>query len=104
MLANCVGHTPRFAERRAERRGKKAVNNPDVTEKLSAPATSAPASGWTAGQRIMMVSPERCKGMAGIISGVSGNGETLLVQFDGNEYNSIVGSHQVQQSNVKGQR
>lgn len=59
---------------------------------------SAPASGWTAGQRITMESPRR-KGMCGVITGVSGDGETLLVQFDGNEYASLVGKHQVKQSN-----
>lgn len=78
------------------------MNNPDVTEKLSATNTSAPASGWTAGQRITMESPRR-KGMCGVITGVSGDGETLLVQFDGNEYASLVGKHQVKQSNERGQ-
>lgn len=73
----------------------------EANDQLTSGAVSTPASGWTAGQRITMVSPERCKGMSGVISGVTGDGKTLLVQFGGNQYNSLVGSHQVKQSNEK---
>jgi hypothetical protein len=59
-----------------------------------APTHLRPA-GYTAGQRITMISPERCVGMSGIISDVSGDGKTLHVRFDDNDYNSLVGSHQV---------
>lgn len=39
-------------QRRAERRGKKTVKNPDVTKQPATPATSAPASGCGDGVKL----------------------------------------------------
>lgn len=60
-----------------------------------AKSSFAAPTGYTAGQRVMMITPERCKGMTGVVKGTSGGGKNLQVQFDGNDYNSYVGSHQV---------
>ena len=48
------------------------------------------------GQRVTAAAVNKCPVMSGVLAGISGDGKTLLVRFDGNSYHSNVDANQVE--------
>ena len=48
------------------------------------------------GQRVTAAAANKCPVMSGVLAGISGDGKTLLVRFDGNSYHSNVDANQVE--------